>query len=556
MAGVAGTDGEVPVYSPDEGFRIWNLKQVYTGNEGKGRFVPKVDDLVIDLTTFDWYIVVSRDDTTMIPFLNPIRGSLPNQIISPDDRLLGMGPGTVSDTYRVYVDTSVMPHTMSVDARLRFHGTMASNVKIFRGSDLTGNSKVVSAIYSPSGTLIGQSIPLELVAMPSGINKATKSIPTCYTTEDLPDGEVLTIVAYSDDGHVVMKCQILVENTAFIATSDSSAKYITRISMESPFITDSDPRLIQYPLNVPLAGLSLTGLVHYNDGSIIRMPVDNTKFSIFGFNNFAATIPGQTFKLVLSYKLSSNEIVYGATVGESKQLQQTYDARTLNKEGMFTPKLYAYPVWQDALNGYRLEWFIYDLDRKISSVVTPFVRINTNSPAFDPIGYGRKQSLSVSINLRDVYPSGLSYMHVQTIDIILRQQGTERRTNWAVGFDPGQTVFFGEDNFASTDFVNANMTVINVSSGETNLALWLERMYYMTKPLSDSEKEGKAPMPDYFSVGGTNWESAYPISQWNQDLTINRAIKNSSTVFIKFFQRTPDTDIQLSVAGVPVYQND
>jgi hypothetical protein len=141
IAGVAGTDGEVPVYDPDGSFRIWSLVQIYTGNQGQNRYVPKVDDLVIDLTTFDWYKVDSVDPTTMIAHMSRIQGSIPNQTISSDDRLLGAGPGTISDTYRIYVDKSVVPYTMSVDMRLRMYGTMATNVKIFRGSDLTVTRK-------------------------------------------------------------------------------------------------------------------------------------------------------------------------------------------------------------------------------------------------------------------------------------------------------------------------------------------------------------------------------------------------------------------------------
>jgi hypothetical protein len=391
--------------------------------------------------------------------------------------------------------------------------------------------------------------------MPNGINKAVKAIPTCYTSEELPDGEILTIVAYADDGHVVMKCQVLVENTAFIATSDSSAKYITGISLDSPFISDADPTLIQFPLNVPLVGLSLTGVVHYNDGSALRMPVDQTKFSLFGFNNFVSTIPGQSFKLTLAYRLSENEIVFGSTVGENRTITQSYDARTLNKEGMYTPKLYAYPVWQNPIDGYRLEWFMYDLDRKLATLVTPHVKFNTNSQVFDGIGYGRKQSLGVSVNLKDVYPSGLAYMHVQTIDIILRQPGTARVTNWAIGFDPGQTILFGEGNYARSTFINTNMSKIRIDCGEETVDDWLDRLYYMTKPLTDQEMESAPPKPDYFSVGTANWEAAYPISQWNAELTLGKVIPDSGTVFIKFFQRTADTDIQLSIAAMPVYQS-
>jgi hypothetical protein len=552
--GVAGTDGIVPVYDPAARWCGWNLAEVWTGGPGDKRYVPKVNDYVYDLPNSETYIVRSLNPTTLVPVLELVTGPVSNGQLTDEDMLLGVGPGTISDTYRVYIDKSVLPYTMSVDKRLRTFGTMASTAKIFRGSDLTGGAKVISAFYNQNGTLMGQSIPLELVVMPNGANKSTKSVPTCYTSEDLPDGEVVTIVVYADDGHVVSKCSLLVENTAFITTADASAKYITGIGLETPFLSESDPNKIQYPLNVPLIGLSLTGVVHYSDGSALKMPVDQTKFSIYGFNNFVSTVVGQPVPLVLNYQLSDGEIVYGATVGEKRNLTRSYKAVTTNSEGVFTPKLYGYPVWIDPVQGYRLEWFLYDLDRNLATLVTPHVKINTNSAPFQPIAYGIKQTLGVSINLRDVNPTGISYLHVQTIDIILRQQGNARTSNWAIGFDPGQVIFFGENNHATMVFVNENLRKINITCGETVLDTWLARIYSMTKPLTDPVKEITAPRPNYFSLAGTNWEVAYPLDQWNKDMVISNQVADSGTLFIKFFQRTADTDIQLSVAALPVYQ--
>jgi len=167
----AGTDGVEPVYDPAERFRIWSLSEIYTGGAGANRYVPKLDDFVVDLTSFKWYQVIKLDQTTLIPTMREIKGALPNETISPDDLLLGVGPGTISDTYRIYIDKSVMPYTMSVDKRLRFFGTTATSVKVWRGSDLTGNAKVISGLYSPSGDLLGQAVPLELAAMDNSVNQ-------------------------------------------------------------------------------------------------------------------------------------------------------------------------------------------------------------------------------------------------------------------------------------------------------------------------------------------------------------------------------------------------
>ena len=554
VASITGNDNIVPIYNPNSRWTVWRLEEIYMGQQGASRYVPNLDDYVIDISTNDTYIVDVLNMSTLVPTLKLVT-SVASGNITTTDLLLGVGPGTQSDTYRVYIDKSVMPFTMAVDARLRVAGTMAKTAMIFKGSALTNNEKVISGVYDQTGNLIGQSLTLELVAMPAGQNISIKTVPVCYTTEDLTDGEIVTIVCYSDSGHVVSKRQLLIENTAFIRSSNSSLKYIAGITLETPFLSSSDPTLIQYPMNVPVSGLNLIGIVHYSDGSSLRMPVDGTKFSIFGFSGFISTIIGQKIPIVLTYNLSSTEIAYGANVGQDKFISQSYRATTVKANGAFTVKLFGYPVWIDAVNGYRIEWYIYNLDRNLSVKVTPYVTFNVNSRVFNPILYGVTQQLSVSINLKDVNGSFDSYIHVQTVSFSLLAPGGARSTNWTVAFDPNQNPAFGQNNFASTTLINQNLCKIKVDSGATNLDDWLERLYYRIKPLTDEARELNAPRPNYFRliVEGQTFE--YPIAEWNSEHSIGVVAPNNGTVFIKFFIRTNTDDIKLAVSALPIYQS-
>jgi len=550
---IAGIDGIVPIYQPNLRWSTWALNEIYLGQEGQDRYVPNVKDYVVNTDTDQRWKVVAVDPTTLIPTLDEI---IPENVgaFSDYDILLGVGPGTQSDTYRVYLDKSVMPHTLSVDARLKVAGSMVTKAMIFKGSELSGTSKVISALYDQTGTLLGQAIPLELVAMEGNNNISVKTVPVCHTLEELPDGEVVTAVFYSDNGRVVSKRQLLIENTAFIRNTDASVKYIIGISLESPFLSHSDNRLIQYPLNVPLNGLGLIGVVQYSDGSKIRLPVDGTKFSIFGFEGYLSSIIGQKFNLVLKYSLSVGEVVYGSNVADGQFITQKYKATTVKADGAYTVKLYGYPVWVDAINGYVLEWFMYDLNRNNFYRVTPYVKFNTNTRAFNPTLYGINQQLSVSINLKDVNGSFTPYIHAQIINISLMGPGTERTTNWTVGFTPNQDPQYGQNNFAATTFINQNLWKVKLDSGYVSLASWLEHLYYNTLPLSDSSKEAVPPAPNYFTIVVGNDRLEFPISQWNQELTISDAVPDNTTLFISFFLRTPDNDIHLSIAGLPIYQ--
>jgi len=552
IASIVGSDNVAPVYNPNQRWSMWALDEIYFGQIGSGKYVPNVNDYVVDYNTDEKWKVISVDETTLIPTLSVLIAEFVGEF-SESDILLGVGPGTQSDTYRVYLDKSVTPHTLSVDARLQVAGSMVNKAMIFKGSELDGTAKVISSLYDQTGTLLGQAIPLELVAMTGAQNIAIKTVPVCHTLENLKDGEVVTAVFYSDNGRVVSKRQLLIENTAFIRNTDASVKYIIGIGLESPFLSSSDPRLIQYPLNVPLNGLGLIGVVNYSDGSQIRLPVDGSKFSIFGFEGFLSTLIGQKFNLVLKYTLSAGEIVYGSNMADGQFITQNFKAITIKPDGAYTVKLFAYPIWENAIDGYRLEWFMYDLNRTNFYRVTPYVKVSTNSRPFNPSQYGVTQQLNVSLNLNDVNGSFSQYRHTQLINISLMAPGTERTTNWTIGFSPNQDPVYGQNIHATSKMINQNLWKIKIDSDCTTLTDWLNKFYYRTLPLSDSAKEVAPPPPNYFAlVVGTD-RIEFPISQWNKELTISDAIPVNSTAYVAFFLRTADNDIHLSIAGLPVY---
>jgi hypothetical protein len=535
---------------------MWNITEIFTGQQGQGKFVPNVKDWLVDLETARKYQVVSIDPTTALATWRPVNETNDDELTEADI-LFGVGPGTQADTYRVYIDKSIIPHTLAVDARLSVSGTMVSTCKLFKGSVSNGTAECISAFYDGAGNLLGQTIPMELASMPNSQNFTVKTVPVCYTTHDLPDNEPVTAVFYSDLGIVVSKRQLLVENTSFIRAVELGTKYIVDVALETPFLSSSDPKLIQYPINVPLNGMNLMGVVTYSDGSTLRLPVDGTKFSIWGFDSYVATIVDQRFPLTLKYTLSPGEVVYdadsvGAGYGSFKTVN--YSAVTLNSDGSFTPKLFAYPVWIDSTQGYRLEWFLYTLERTGAFKVTPYVNFNVNVAAFDPVLYGVKQTLSVSINLRDVNGSFRPYIHTQSIDVVLLGPGSMRTTNWTIGFSPNQTPLFGINNFATSTFINANLWRLNLRSGYDTKAEWLDKLYYKTLPLFDGTRETAPPVPDFFKIMIGNLEIEYPIAQWGSDLTMSNLIPDNGTVFIKFFKRTVDNDIQLSVSALPIYR--
>ncbi len=558
-AGIYGSDGKTPIYNPEARFSVWSKSELFmgmgTGSPGENRYVPKVGDLVIDMDLFLHYRVVGVNAATLVPQLQEMTPIRSGGEMTDEDLLLGVGPGTQSDTYRIYLDKSVIPYALAVDARLTVAGTMVSYARIFRGADLTQQGHVVSGFYDPAGNLLGNSIPLELVVMPGGVNTSIKTVPVCYTMENLPDGEVVTAVFYSDAGHVVSKRQLLVENTAFIRSANLSTKYITDISLECPFLSSTDQTLINLPINVLLSGVNMMGVVHYSDGSTVRMPVDGGKFALLGMEGYIATVVNQQVPLVLRYRLSPDEVIYGAGIGEFAHKSKNYRVKTAQADGSYSVKLYGYPVWRNAIDGYRMQWFLYNGDRNVTYDVTGLVEYSSSGAAFNPLAYGVNQRLTVAVNLQSVNGAYRDYRHVQTMDVILWGPGTDRDdSNWTIAFDIGQNPVFGENNHGDLRFINANLYHLNIGLGAANIDEWLDRLYYRTKPLIDQFKEQVPPRPTHFRLRFGTFDLDYQIEQWNETHVIGNGLSDNGTLFVEFIKRTPLNDIQLSVAGLPLWQ--
>lgn len=553
-SGITGIDGIVPVYDPTARWCWWELSEIYIGGPGNNRYVPKVGDYVMDKDQYITYEVISIDPVTLISKFRIKTPPLNNGVFTEDDILTGVGPGTQSDTYRVYLDTGVTPHILAVDARLKIGGTMSSYAKIFKGSDVSSTGEVISRLYDQSGSMLTLNIPLELAAIDSHVNHTIKVVSVCYTNKELQDGEIVTVVIYNDVGHVVSKRQLLVENTSFIRSVNASQKYISHIGLESPFLSNSTDTLIELPINVPIIGLGLIGVVNYSDGSVLKLPIDGSKFKIFGLEQFVGTVVGQQINLVLSYTLSSGEITYGAVTTIGTSITKHYNLVSLLQNGSYAVKLFGFPVWVNPINGYTMKWFMYTLDRNVVYDVTQFVRYNTTNGPFKPKVYGFLQNLSVSINLNNVNGSFKNYIHVQTIDIVLVKPGVERTTNWTVGIDPLQSPPYGIDLYAKSLMINQNLWKVKIDSGISTKNEWLDRLYYNAKPLFNTQFELRPPAPNFFIIKTNNGSTEFPIDSWNLTLSLSHSANINDTIFIEFILKVGANEMKLVTSGLPIYE--
>jgi hypothetical protein len=548
----------VPISDPNRGFQTWHIAELFSGQDGEGRYVPNKDDMVVSYAAgLQLYRVKAVDYTTGLSELDLIELNDSTGADEVDSRLLGAGPGKISESYRAYLDTSVIPYTLAFDARLKVYGTTAKSVKIIRGTQIE-NGEVISRQYDQQGELLGDSIPLELVLTETGDNLAIKTPKVGSCSVSLPDGEIVTAIVYDDVGAVVSTSVLLIKNTGFIRSLNESVKYVTGIELESPFLSPADNRVLECPINIPVDAITRRGIVHYSDGSRKTLPIDGTKFALFGLQRFISTILGQEQPLSLIYYLSPAEVSYGSVPGDTMHITEKYLATTVNVDGAYSVKLFSYPTWIDAVNGYRLEHFLYNLERDEVFVVTSLVEVAANSPAFDPLAYGITQGITFALDLSKVADRFKNYRHLQTTRVTLLRPGLDSATNWTVTYDNTKPAYGVTDDGAglkaNVEFVNSNLWRLTVDNGFGSMEHWLREIYDKTLPLYDETAEATPPVPNYFKLIAGAYEMEAPVSMWNHEFTVNNLLDAGENVYLRFFRRTSTTDLQLSTAALIMRQ--
>ncbi len=555
LASVVGTDGRSPIINQEGKFQTHALHELYLGQEGENKYVPNVGDLVFDvygITRYPTWRVVSIG-VDMVANLMAWT-MVPGTIIDEGDYLTGIGGTKQSSTYRCYVDKSVVPYILAVDNRLSAKGSVARKAIIYKGDPQRGTPlQAISLYYDNNGNILGNTIPLELVGLNANTQRTEYIVPVAYTREDLPDNELLTIVFYSQEGHVVGKNEMLVMNTSFIRANNVATKYVTHVSLVSPFSSATDPKLIELPMNVPVAGLMPTGRIHYSDGSYVERGIDGARLKLGGLTSFLATIINQRVPINLIYVLAPDEVAYGANIGAERTMGATYYIRTIPSKGAYYLKMFAYPEWVDEVTGYKLRWWLYNGDRNQRHEVTDLVRFATNVPGFDPKGYGLLQNISAQIDLSLINSTYANYRFAQTLGIVLRQDGTNIGTKWTVMFSPSQSPPYGEDQFVEQEFINVNYYKFGVKGSSTTQEEWLERCYDRTQPLLDPRTEVVAPRPTHMRIriaDGRSFE--FPISMWDKTLVTTGGYDHLQNMNIEWISKGPESDMELGMTAIPI----
>lgn len=536
----------------NRGWRMWHESEIYTGPDGDGRQVPSVNDAVISYTE-GIRKVLSVDEATFRSVLGPVL-DIPFTGVGSGEELIGTGGGHVSESYRLKVDKSTVPPRASADGRLRAYGTNNESMTIFLGTDTSDSGRVISAYYNSSGHHVSDSIPLELVAfVPDPFtgepmaNKSIKSPVTGSLIYDVEDGELVTAVIYDNVSNAVCECRMIVNETTFVRKLNTPTSYISSIALSSNFVSQADPDTLLLPLNVPVADIELEALVNYSDSRQRKVTVDNQKVLVRGLESFTSTTAGETIPFTMTYYLDDNEDAIDARPGIKRHITKRLFARSVPVDGGYTVKLFVVPEWIDSNTGYKLRYYLYNLDGSRRTDVTDYVALAEQSPTFQPKGYGAEQRLIVTIELNDVSQEYGAYRHVSEFAITLLAPAYEEQTPWTISYIPGSSEYYGNNIFAALLVNGDGHSEVNIDNDASSQLLWLNKLHYDTKPLYGGVDIPAPRTPTHYEIIYDGVETRRPISEWQESTVITEGTPPAvgENILVRWVIETPTNDIYL-----------
>lgn len=544
-----------PVYNPHRGWREWYKPEVWTGPDGTGVYVPCVNDRLFDYDRgyerVTWVEETYPHRYTTEPWEAPRKP----EDVAGMDLLRGSGPGYRSESYRLLVDDSQVPARAAIKGSVYVNALDASYAVLFRGNDTSDKSAVISKFYDDAMVLLGENIPLELVAMPDHQNYGVKTVKPFHITHSLTEREEVTLVFYGANNRKLSEANLLVNKTGFIRGIEAGQRYISDIELITPWRDVNDPNRLVFPVNITLSSITMFARAIYSDGSKSKnLPIDGTKVRLDGLDSYLPTNTGDPVNLVLSYQLGPNENAYG-TIGLARNYTKVYRAVTGPVQGAYSVRLFGFPCWNRDIGSYELHWYLLNLDRDQWYRCDEHIEQAQNSAAFDGRRYGEVQDLTFVVDLNKIDRRFASYRHEQKLRVSLARAYDQNEELWEVFQYAGQVPGYGKGLRAEFTNISGSNYTVRLASGLASLSDWLRVAYYAVQPIINPEVEVVPPEPTHFVLSTGLVTQEYSLDAWNTDLISIVEVRPGENVYLHWIRRDGNTDLQLGVSAFPVHHS-
>ena len=542
---VVGTDGIVPSYNPEGLWKTWAISEIYLGEEGEKRYVPKINDHVIDPVKNIRWLVTELDQLTLIPTLEPL-GNYNSIGLSSTDLLFATGPGWPSQNYRVYFDEGVYPYRLDTGCFLTIRTVNAAYVKFIYGP-MYGDHDVISKVYDAAGNFVTDKVGLDLVEIEpgAGTNYHIKSIKPFNSTRKFMNGDTITALVYSQEGHLLGHTPLVVAESNMLRSQNAPIEYITSITLDSPYLSETDSNLLMLPLNWNKNSMNIEGVVNYSSGRKVKLPIDTRKFTLRGLGQLISSIPNQEYDMVLHYKLDVGEASIVENHIHNNGISQNIRVRIVNSNHSHSVKLFGYPYWDSSATTFRMRYWLFNLERNFFADVTSKVKIAANSPVFDGRLFGVVQRLQLTINLRDVFPTAKAFIHTQIMDVSLYGIPSDYHTPWVVRQDVNYPAVYGSGLFAASNGVTFKI------DNDLELEDWINQVYKNTGPILETpENPNSAIKPSHFQLRVKNTMTEFPISSWNAEFPLPDDVQLYDEISLVFIRRISSGDLYLGASSL------
>lgn len=539
---------------------VFLKSQIYFGPSGTGRIVPVKGQIVIDPSNASGATiseVASVDPVSLTPSFKPL--SFGTVSGGSEDTVIGSGAGSSYGRLRIWVDKERLPFTMNFDYRFESSHVNGAYVKVFRGTDVTDDSAVVSAMFDSSGNKVSENIPLAAINQPNEVNLTRKAPVSAWCIDNLAQYETVTIVTYSQDGAVIGATTATVMLGNLIASLDRTKVQVRAIELVSEFISLSDSKLLEYPVGMAVTSDAMRARILYDNGEIVESAIDGNKIVLHGLNDYISSESGRTTALLLTYRLDDGEVAEGVSLPTpDRRLSEIYHARavTTDSDIIYNAKMFIVPQWVAGTQArWRLRYFLYTLERKDVYEITDKISMGAASPNFDGTSYGTVQKLTATVNLAEVSNRFRYSRHVQPFTITLANSGGSNvaTSYWNISYDQAD-LNYGQGrkaNFAD-DSVGSATKRLRIDNGFTIVEEWLESMYRSLIPIYNTTAESRAPTPTHVRIRiGDTWQREILISDVLNPITgINTVITQGMDIRLEYIKRTDDSVFELAMGSL------